>query len=392
MSFHPLRGRALAASRPVLPLRHQLLACMAASLFMATPLTHAEGAKPPASVAVTPAQLQTLGVRLQALQAAPPGAAAGGPMHSARVVAPPQSQRVLSSAVGGLVEEVMVQEQDLVRAGQPLLRLQSPEFAELQLRWMEAQSREGLSSTQLRREQRLFEEGVIPERRLQEARVQAEADRARLQQASAALKLGGGDAALMQRLRQGGAPEPALLLRAPVAAQVESLEVRPGQRVRDAEVLLRLNKGGESWLELAWPAGRQPELTVGAELQVPGRDIVARVSHVGGVVGESQTLPVRARVVKGGERLRPGELLQVRLPSQAPGSAWTVPAAALVRHEGQAYVFVREASGFRILPVTVLGAGAETVQLGGPLQAGQQIAVSGLVALKAAWLGLSGGE
>ncbi|MGM9513516.1 efflux RND transporter periplasmic adaptor subunit [Roseateles sp. DB2] len=389
MSFHSLRGQSLAVSRSAMPLRRQMLAGIAAALLTTVSPASAEGAKPPASMAVTPAQLQSLGVRLQALHAGP---AAGGLLHSARVQAPPQSQRVLSSGVGGLVEEVMVQEQDLVRAGQPLLRLQSPEFAELQLRWMEAQSREGLSATQLRREQRLFEEGVIPERRLQEARVQAEADRARLQQASAALKLGGGDAALMQRLRQGGAPEPALLLRAPVAAQVESLEVRPGQRVRDAEVLLRLNKGGEAWLELAWPAGRQPELAVGAELQVPGRDIVARVSHVGGVVGESQTLPVRARVVKGGERLRPGELLQVRLPSQAPGSAWSVPAAALVRHEGKAYVFVREAQGFRVLPVTVLGTGAEAVQLGGDLQAGQQIAVSGLVALKAAWLGLSGGE
>lgn len=389
MSLDSLHGPRLAVSCPAMPWRRLMLAGLGAMLLVAATPAPAETGKPPASVAVTPSQLQSLGVRLQALQTGQP---APGLLHSARVQAPPQSQRVISSAVGGLVEEVLVQEQDLVRAGQPLLRLQSPEFAELQLRWMEAQSREGLSATQLRREQRLFEEGVIPERRLQEARAQAEADRARLQQASGALKLGGGDAALMQRLRQGGAPEPALLLRAPVAAQIESLEVRPGQRVRDAEVLLRLNKGGEVWLELAWPAGRQPELAVGAELQVPDRDIVARVSHVGGVVGDSQTLPVRARVVKGGERLRPGELLQLRLPSMATGAAWSVPAAALVRHEGQAFVFVRDAQGFRVLPVTVMGAGAQTVQLGGALQAGQQIAVSGLVALKAAWLGLSGGE
>ena len=392
MSLHPLRGHALAASRPAMSMRHLVLAGLGAALLSAASLAVAETGKPPASLAVTPAQLQSLGVRLQAPQQGQAGQAAPGLLHSVRVQAPPQAQRVLSSAVGGLVEEVLVQEQDTVRAGQPLLRLLSPEFAELQLRWMEAQSREGLSATQLRREQRLFEEGVIPERRLQEARVQAEADRARLQQAGAALRLGGGDAALMQRLRQGAAPEPALLLRAPVAGQVEVLEVRPGQRVREAETLLRLNKGGEAWLELAWPAGRQPELPIGAELQVPGRDIVARVSHVGGVVGESQTLPVRARVVKGGERLRPGELLQVRLPSQGSGLAWTVPAAALVRHEGQAYVFVRDGQGFRVLPVTVLGAGADTVQLGGALQAGQPVAVSGLVALKAAWLGLSGGE
>jgi multidrug efflux pump subunit AcrA (membrane-fusion protein) len=64
----------------------------------------------------------------------------------------------------------------------------------------------------------------------------------------------------------------------------------------------------------------------------------------------------------------------------------------VARDDGKAYVFVRSGDGFRARPVTVLASGGNALRIKGDLQAGQQIAISSVIALKAAWLGKGGGE
>jgi len=377
MIVDPIARAALRAGHSFLPLLLAAAGCAAS----------AEPA-PAAAFAVSPAQLQTLGVRLHTLA---PNAAAPTLLHSAKVVLPPGREQVLSAPVGGVVERLFVSGQELVRPGQPLLRLASPEYAELQLRLMDAASRHELAARALAREQRLLEEGVIAERRVLEAQAAERSERARLQQAEAALRLAGADAALMQRLRAGGPLEQGLTLRAKVAGQLTALELRPGQRVREADALLHIAEQGELWLEVQLDA-RPAALPPRAELTVPGRAIKARVLSLAGQVSEGQTLTLRARVSEGGALLRPGEVLQVQLPAAAAKDAWVLPLAALARQDEQAYVFVRSEQGFRATPVQLLASGGDSVQVRGPLQAGQQVAASAVVALMAAWQGKSGGQ
>ena len=51
----------------------------------------------------------------------------------------------LQRAAAGLVDRVLVGENDTVKSGQPLLRLISPELGELQLKLLEAASKSGFS-------------------------------------------------------------------------------------------------------------------------------------------------------------------------------------------------------------------------------------------------------
>ena len=345
------------------------------------------GAPVPApEFAVAPAQLQALGVGLQKLAATAPAVGAPAP---ARVTLPAALDTLVSAPVDGVVTQVLVNAQDAVRAGQPLLRLASPALGEMQLRLMEAGSRLQLARQTLERERRLFDEGIVPERRVQEAQAAQRSAEAALRQAEAALRLAGlGDAAL-QRVAAGGRLDDGLTLAARSAGWVTALDVRPGQRVREADVLVRLANPREVWLEVQLPVGAV--VAPGEAVAVAGRDVTAQAQALGPLVSEGQTQTLRARVTRGAALLRPGEVVQVSV-ARAGGAGWALPQAAVVHHEVQAYVFARSARGFTAVPVRVGGGAAGVVQVSGDLKAGQEVAVRAVVALKSAWLGHGGGE
>lgn len=356
------------------------------ALLSMTGLTHSAD-----EFAVTAAQMQALGVTLQRL--AKPTAITGQ-AYPARVVLPPSQEQVVSAPLAGLVERLLVSENDAVKAGQPLLRLASPEFGELQLKLTEAGSKARLSQTTALRERQLFSEGIIPERRVLEAEAGAAEDRARVRQAEAALRLAGLDAAAIRSITGGGALRDSLSVHAKAAGVVVALEVKSGQRVAQADALMRLADTRQLWLDIQVPANRRSQLALkSGQITVAGRDITALPLSVGTMVSDSQTVNLRARVTGGAERLRPGEYLQAQVPfaaAEAGGESWPVPVQSVVRQGDKAYVFVRTPKGFVAQPVEVLNSAGQSVQVQGPLKTGQEIATASVIALKAAWLGKSG--
>lgn len=336
------------------------------------------------------AQIQSLDVRLLRLEQP---VASAGPAYPARVVLPPSQEQVSSAPLPGTVDQLLVTENQAVKAGQPLLRLISPEFGELQLRLAEVASKARLSQKAMARERALLADGIVPERRVLEAEAAAGEDRARQAQAEAALRLASADEALIRRVADGGPLAEALVVRARSAGVITRLEVKPGQRVQSAEPLARLVDTRRLWLEVQLPSDRQAaSLVVGSVISAVERDISGRLLSIAPQLAENQTLALRAEVLRGGAGLRVGEVLLVRVP-MAGRQGWLLPQAAVVRHEGRSYVFVRNAQGFVATPVELQsGAGEQLLVTSPALNSGQQLAVGSVVALKAAWLGKGGGE
>lgn len=363
------------------------LSCAAAMLTAAAVLSPAQAAD---DFKFSAAQIQSLNVRLLRLEQP---VASAGPAYPARVVLPPSQEQVSSAPLSGTVDQLLVAENQAVKAGQPLLRLVSPEFGELQLKLAETASKARLSQRALMRERALLADGVVPERRVLEAEAAAGEDRARQAQVEAALRLAGADEALIRSVANGGSLVEALAVRARSAGVVTRLEVKPGQRVQSADPLARLVDTRRLWLEVQLPADRQAaSLAVGSVISAVDRDISARLLSISPQLAENQTLALRAEVLRGGTGLRVGEALQVRVP-MAGQQGWLLPQAAVVRHEGRSYVFVRNAQGFVATPVDLQSGGGEQMLVASPaMRSGQQLAVGSVVALKAAWLGKGGGE
>jgi len=349
-------------------------------IFMAT----AQAADRPARFSVPAGQIQALGIQVVPLQSQADPVMASFP---AQVVVPARAEQVVSSPVAGMVAQLLVQQNQAVRPGTPLVRVASPELGQLQLHLLQATARATLARQAAQREQSLFDEGIIPQRRVQEAQAALMEAESALHQARAALRLSGMPAATIERIAASGMPQDSITLAATQAGIVTEIAVRPGQRVEAAAALLHVARIDSLWLDIQLPVAESANWKAGTKVKIQGRDVTARILSTGATVASgSQTVVVRAAVDGRTGLIRPGEFVTVELPAVVMQGSWDVPLSAVVHDGKQSYLFVRTADGFEARPVQVVASAGQRVRVQGPVTAGEQIAVSGVVALKGAWL------
>ena len=337
-----------------------------------------------ALVKINPKQMQVLGIQVAVVQRQIDAVLANFP---AQVIVPPNSEQIISSPVAGLVLQVLVQPNQALRRGAPLVRLAGPDWGALQLQLLQTATRATLARQAAQREQSLFDEGIIPQRRVQESQAALQESSAALNQARAALRFSGMPEATINRVVASGKLEDSLVLYAAQAGVVTSIAVKPGQRVEAASALVHVAQTARLWLEIQVPAADAANWQPGTKFKLQGRDIAARIVSLSpSVSAGSQTLALRAVIESSLHGLRPGEIIAVELPAAGSAGGWSVPLAAVAHDGKQAYVFVRNAHGFEARPVTVLASAGQRVRVQGALKEGEQIAVSGIVAIKGAWL------
>ena len=360
----------------------RLRACAAAAV-CAFSLT-AQAADRPAKFTVASSQLQALGIQTTPLQNQPDTVRARYP---AQVVIPPNAEQVISSPVTGLVLQLLVQENQTVRAGAALIRIASPELGQLQLQLLQANTRATLARQAAQREQNLFAEGLIAQRRVQEAQSALQEADATLKQAKTALRLTGMPITVIDKVATSGNPQDSLTLAATQAGVVTEIKVKPGQRIDSTVPLLHLAQTDTLWLEIQVPVFESSSWAPGTKLKVQGRDITAQILSSSAIVASgSQMVVMRALVQGTAGQVRAGELLTVELPIAATSGGWDLPLSAVAHDGNQAFVFVRTTDGFEARPVKVLAGAGQRVRIQGRFKEGEQVAISGVVALKGAWL------
>ncbi|MFA9461167.1 efflux RND transporter periplasmic adaptor subunit [Thiohalorhabdus methylotrophus] len=341
-------------------------------------------------IAFTEAQMQRLGIATGKVVA---GSQVQTDSLPARVVIPPGQERVVSAPQGGLVSGLHAAKEEAVAAGDLLAEIHSPELVRMQRDFLQAYSARELAWAARDRDKQLFEEGIIPERRYQEASSRFQQAQANLEAQRQALQIAGMAQADIARLEQTQQLSGHLQVRAPMDGVVVDKPASVGQRLKQAEPLYRVARLDPLWLEIRMPVDRLQGVKKGAPVSVPCASGKAHVALVGRTAAaENQTVTVRARISGGEDCLRPGQFVETRLEVGAGTARFRVPTVAVVRNQGKQWVFVRAAQGFLPVAVTVHGQRGADAVVGGPLRAGQEIAVSGLAAIKGAWSGYGGGE
>lgn len=344
----------------------------------------AQAADRSAKFSVPNSQIQALGIQTAPLQSQTDSVKASFP---AEVVVPPTAEQVVSSPVAGLVAQLLVQQNQVVRSGAPLVRIASPELGQFQLQLLQASARATLARQAAQREQALFDEGIVPQRRVQEAQAALMENEAALNQARAALRLSGMPAATIEHIAASGKPQDSITLAATQAGIVTGIAVKLGQRVEAATALLHVAQTNSLWLDIQLPVSENANWPAGTKVKVQDRDITARILSASSTVSSSsQTVVLRAAVEGKSGQVRPGEFVTVELPTSTTQGSWVVPLSAVAHDGDKSYVFVRTSDGFEARLVKALASAGQRVRVQGPLKVGEQIAVSGVVALKGAWL------
>jgi multidrug efflux pump subunit AcrA (membrane-fusion protein) len=125
------------------------------------------------------------------------------------------------------------------------------------------------------------------------------------------------------------------------------------------------------------------------------RVLEAQVTTVGRVVdAASQTVLVRAGVDNSDLALRVGQFIPARVLEKIDQgtAALAVPNAAVVRADGDVFVFVAANGEVSAWPVEIIAEGSINTYIRGGVDADSQIAVAGVAALKSVWVSAADGS
>lgn len=347
----------------------------ASTPLVSTPVPSAEQG---ALIRVDAAQRAALGIALAAVKPA----VSMQWQAKALVVAPYGKEVVVSAPYPGQLTQSFVGQGERVRAGDRLGRFVSAQAGEARRQLEETRIEARLMQAGLDRERALFEDGVIPEVRLQLAQAKHESAQAALRAREAELQAAG--------LKFDPAPRSGQyangILIAPAAGVVLELMGPIGQRVEAGATLYRLADDRQLQLDLQLANDKAAQLQLGDRVQIPQRRASAVITGVSRAVDASQLARARALVQQRGS-LQVGEALSVSVETRFQGEAsrpvWQVPARALSQVAGRPIAFVAASGGFRVVTLELLANDDDQAVVAGALDAQSQVAVTGVAGLRA---------
>jgi membrane fusion protein, heavy metal efflux system len=294
----------------------------------------------------------------------------------------------VGAPVAARVTRLLVNSGGVVRSGQTLAELTSPELGRERAEYLSASARLKLAEAALDRKRGLAAEKIAPLREVQEAESAAGEARAALRASHAAIAAFG----VEPPTEDGdGAASSNFVLRAPVSGSVIERTAVVGQMLDPASPAFRIGDLSTLWLTVHAFERDAVRIRQGVEARVvfpalPGEDFDGTVSVVGRhVERESRTVPVRIDVRNPSNLLRPGMSATATLPVGDTGAAiLTVPVASVQRVRNEWCVFLlKDAYHFAIRRIgRGRDLGTEVEVLSG-LEAGETIVVDGAFLLKA---------
>lgn len=291
----------------------------------------------------------------------------------------PQGMQVVSAAIGGRIVSLTRNLGQSVGRGQTLAIIESREAASLNAEIEAARARLGLAESNLRREQRLFDEKVSPEQDLITARTAATEARIALRLAQQQVAAAGGGGGALNRVN----------IAAPLSGQVVARSVTLGQTVAADAELFRVADLSRVAVTLAISPADAGRVRPGSEIEIiaGGRRSMARVSFVSPILDETTRLATVIAIIDNrGNQWRVGEPVtaSIRLAGGDAGAGSVlVPQSAVQTVEGRQVVFVRTDHGFKATPVTLGAPSGDNVVVTSGLTGDEQLASANSFTLKA---------
>ncbi len=172
------------------------------------------------------------------------------------VAVPPQQLLIVAAPAAGLVETLLVAIDEDVKQGAPIATLKSSELIEAQRAFLHAVSEANLAAEKLRRDEQLFKEHIIAERRLIVTRAEATQARSALDERRQILSLAGMTDQEINTLQRDRKLASALVVRAPVTGTVLQRHGTTGERVQASAPLITIARLDPIWVNLQVPLGR----------------------------------------------------------------------------------------------------------------------------------------
>ena len=341
-------------------------------------------------IKISQAQLYNLGIKLGKLEPVKQIPLLYAP---AKVSVPPTEEYLISASQAGLISKLNVAIGDQVQQGQILAYIKSPELLALQRQFLKANSDRRLAKAGFERDKKLLAEGVISDRRWQETRARYFGYVSEVNEARQLLEIAGMAKSDINILANTHKLSSQLNVRAPISGVVLDRLVVAGERIDMLAPLYRIANLETLWLEIHVPQEQVGNLKIGDKVQINNSSVTGQISLLGQSVNpDNQTILARAVIDGEKPNVRVGQTVTTQIVQTSESSGFKIPNAGIAQIEGKYHIFIRNAEGFLVKDITILGKESTYSIISGDLTGQEEIAIRGGVALKANWLGLGSDE
>lgn len=257
----------------------------------------------------------------------------------------------VSPPATGILRSLRVEPGDAVSRDQVLFEVESAELSQLLGEYSRNQTLAELARRNYLREKDLHEKGISAEKEMLDARMEYEQYQTGMQAVRQQMSAVGLDES---QLRSAGREAAHTAFRLPVRASqdgvVVSVQGTAGQNVRPEETVLILSDLDSVWVEadlyerdfnrvlVRDLRGHEVTVRTGA---YPDRTFNGAITYIGDTLSETtRTVKLRIEMDNRDRLLRPGMFCTVELPEGPGAEVFAVPRNAVLRDEGDTFLFV----------------------------------------------------
>jgi multidrug efflux system membrane fusion protein len=286
----------------------------------------------------------------------------------------PRHETRLSFRVGGKITERLVEVGTVVRAGQPVARLDAADLglaaasAKAQVASLEAER--DLAAADLKRYTDLRAKNFIS---------QAEYDRRASTYTTSEAKL----EAVKAQYRQAANQAAYAILTADTSGVITAIEVEAGQVVTPGQTVAKLARPGEKEIVIAVPESQRELVEHAREYAVtlnalPGRTWKGRLREFSPSADPAtRTYGARITVVEPGNEMDLGMSARVSVASGAAASGVELPLSAIYSRGETPNVWLVSANSVHLVPVKMRGLSGERVLIESGLNSGDMVVIAG---------------
>lgn len=288
----------------------------------------------------------------------------------------------------GPVSRIVVSPGQIVRAGQPLLYVASPDFSQLRATYLKANDAFKLADREHARAKDLYDHHAIAEKDLiaaETARNQAEADLQAGEQALHVLGFKSPDQAVQTRT------SPELPVLSPIGGEVVERLVAPGQVLQAGTTqTFTISNMSTVWVLANVYQQDLPYVRVGDPVTIvtdsyPGTEFHGKISYVAAALDPTtRTLQARIDVKNPEEKLKNNMYVMAQVQAGKVANAITVPNAAVLRNaENEPFVYTLAGQNqFAMRSVTIGQTSEQTTEITSGLAQGDRIVANGSLFLQ----------
>jgi len=293
--------------------------------------------------------------------------------------------------VSGPISRILVDTGAVVRMGDPLLYVSSPDLANAVSTYRKARNQQELARRVLERTQKLLDRGAVAQKDLEAAQAAFNDSSTDVQNSLQSLKIFNITKEEMDNAEKQGLPiSPELAVRAPIAGMVVQKLVSPGQLVQaGATTCFMLSDVSTVWVQGHIFDRDLPSVHTGDAVEETNASFPqvfrGTVSYIGAMVDPAtRTTPVRIVTRNPAGLLKKDMFVEAVIHTRTEKNVLAVPVSAVLRDtENEPLVYVEAQPGKFAQRVISIGAQqSDEVQVLSGLQAGEKVVSEGSIFLQ----------